>query len=71
MKKHGPWTIRSTEHIYQDPFVELILDQVIRPDGAPGQHVVVHMKPGVCVLAHHDQKPVHMKKENNYAVGRY
>ncbi|MEM9940072.1 MAG: NUDIX hydrolase [Planctomycetota bacterium] len=71
MKKHGPWTIRSTEQIYQDPFVELILDQVIRPDGAPGQHVVVHMKPGVCVLAIDDQNRVHLTKEFHYAVGRY
>ena len=67
---HGPWTIKSTEQIYRDPFVELTLDQVIRPDGKDGQHVVVHIKPGVCVIAVDADRNVHLTKEFHYAVGR-
>lgn len=67
---HGPWTIKSTEQIYSDPFVQLSVDQVIRPDGKDGQHVVVHIKPGVCVIAVDADRNVHLTKEFHYAVAR-
>lgn len=69
-KPHGPWGIKSTQQIYRDPFVELTLDQVIRPDGDDGQHVVVHIKPGVCVIAVDEHRNVLLTKEFHYAVGR-
>jgi len=67
---HGPWKIKSTEQIYADPFVKLTLDQVIRPDGNDGQHVVVKIKPGVCVIAVDEDRNVHLTKEFHYAVAR-
>ena len=68
--QYGPWRITGTKEIYRDPFVNLKVDQVIRPDGLPGQHVVVGIKPGVCVLALDDQGDVHLTKEFHYAIGR-
>ena len=62
--------IKSTEQRYRDDYVDLRLDQVIRPDGRDGQHVVVHMKPGVCVLALDDEGQVHLTREFHYGVGR-
>jgi len=62
MKEHGPWKITSTNEIYRDPFVNLKVDQVIRPDGDPGQHVVVGIKPGVCVLALDDQGNARLRR---------
>ena len=74
MKPHGPWKIKSTEDVYSDPYVDLTLDQVVRPDGKDGQHVVVNLKPGVCVLAiDHDSEgrpQVHLTKEFHYGIGR-
>lgn len=70
MKPYGPWKITDTREIYRDSFVNLKVDQVIRPDGLPGQHVVVGIKPGVCVLALDDQGNVWLTKEFHYAVGR-
>lgn len=70
MIPHGPWTIKSSSQPYSDPFVQVRLDQVIRPDGDSGQHVVVAMKPGVCVLAVDDQRRVHLTSEFHYGVGR-
>jgi len=69
MKDYGPWKIKSTEQIYRDPFLQLTLDQVVRPDGNDGQHIVVHIKPGVCVLAMDDQQHVYLTDEFHYAVG--
>lgn len=70
MRQHGPWTIKRTNQIYQDPYVALHVDQVIRPDGNDGQHVVVQIKPGVCVIAMDTQQQLHLTREFHYAVGR-
>ncbi len=67
---HGPWKIHATVEKYADPFVRLWVDRVTRPDGAPGQHVVVEMKPGVCVLAVDDERHVYLTSEFHYAIGR-
>ncbi len=69
-RAHGPWTILSTAEVYRDRFVGVQLDQVVRPDGKPGQHVVVNIKPGVCVLAIDDEDHVFLTSEFHYAVGR-
>lgn len=75
MKSHGPWKIKESADVYHDPFIHVRLDQVVRPDGNDGQHVVVGLKPGVCVLPVDDSDPenirVHLTGEFHYGVGRY
>ncbi len=70
MKPHGPWKIKSSQDIYADSFVHLQLDQVVRPDGLDGQHVVVGMKPGVCVLPIDADDSVVLTREFHYGIGR-
>lgn len=70
MQKHGPWKIKRSDEVYRDPYVTLRLDKVIRPDGLDGQHVVVQIKPGVCVIACDDSGNVYLTQEFHYAVGR-
>jgi ADP-ribose pyrophosphatase len=70
MKDHGPWKITRSKQVYQDPWLTLRLDEVIRPDGRPGSHVVVAIKPGVSVLPLDDAGFVYLTDEFHYAVGR-
>ncbi len=70
MQPYGPWTIKSQAKVYSDPFIDVRLDQVIRPDGDDGQHVVVHLKPGVCVLPIDQHRCVHLTREFHYGIGR-
>ncbi len=70
IKPHGPWKIRKTDEIYRDSFIEVILDQVVRPDGRDGQHVVVSLKPGVCVLAIDSSDHLYLTREFHYGIGR-
>ena len=70
MKPHGPWNIKSSQDIYADSYVQLRLDQVVRPDGGDGQHVVVGMKPGVCVLPIDRDDHVILTREFHYGIGR-
>ena len=69
-RAYGPWKIIASHSIYRDPWVELDRDDVLRPDGLPGTHCVVRLKPGVCVLAIDSMGHVHLTEEFHYAVGR-
>ena len=71
MIDHGPWKIKQSNDVYRDPFIKVRLDAVVRPDGKDGQHVVVEMKPGVCVLPIDVNQNVYLTKEFHYGVGRY
>lgn len=70
MRQHGPWQILSTERVYRDPWIEVERDDVLRPDGAPGSHVVVRLKPGVSVLAIDASDRVYLTEEFHYGIGR-
>jgi ADP-ribose pyrophosphatase len=70
VRQHGPWKIKATRITYQDPWVTVRRDEVIRPDGSDGSYATVGIKPGVCVIALDDQGNVHLTEEFHYAVGR-
>lgn len=70
MTQHGPWIIQSTDDVYSDPWLSVRCDRVTRPDGKPGTHSVVTVKPGVSVLALDDEQNVFLTDEFHYAVGR-
>jgi ADP-ribose pyrophosphatase len=69
-RKHGPWTIRSSERLYADEFAEVWVDEVSRPDGEPARRVTMRMKPGVAVLALDDGGFVHLVETFRYGVGK-
>jgi ADP-ribose pyrophosphatase len=69
-KRHGPWQILGREIVYRDPWIQVDRDQVIRPDGAPGTHCVVHLLPGVSVLAVDDAGTAYLTEDFHYGVGR-
>lgn len=70
MRRHGPWTITESTKIYEDPWLRLDHDKVIRPDGLPGTYSTVLLKAGVTVIASDQQQNVHLTSEFHYAVGR-
>ncbi|MCA9084274.1 MAG: NUDIX hydrolase [Planctomycetaceae bacterium] len=66
---HGPWRILQTDQVYQDPWLSVRRDEVLRPDGLPGTHSVVTIKPGICVLPWQNDE-VFLTEEFHYGVGR-
>jgi 8-oxo-dGTP pyrophosphatase MutT (NUDIX family) len=40
----NPWTTRSSEQVYENPWISVREDKVLRPDGLPGIYGVVHFK---------------------------
>lgn len=69
-KKHGPWTIKSSESLHRDEFGEMLLDEVIRPNGEPGRYATMRMRPGVAVLAVDGDGTAHLVRSFRYAVGK-
>lgn len=69
-KRRGPWTILSTALRYQSPFFEVYEDQVIRPDGKPGQYATVSIIPGVAVLPIDQAGQVYLTRQFRYSLGR-
>lgn len=69
-RPHGPWMIKSSQVAYQDPWVRVQRDEVIRPDGSGGSYATIDIKPGVCVIPLDDDGRVHLTREFHYAVGR-
>src|SRR5215213_10747574 len=69
-RKHGAWTIKSSERVYADEFAEFWVDEVLKPDGEPGRRATMRMKPGVAVLALDGEGFAHLVKTFRYAVGK-
>ena len=68
--KKGPWTITDSKKMYENPWILVKEDAVIRPDGKRGIFGVVAMKPGVSVLPLDNKGNVYLTKEYHYAVER-
>ena len=57
-------------HIFVTSFYDGSLMLKVNDDGKDGQHVVVKIKAGVCVVAVDSDRNIHLTKEFYYAVGR-
>src|SRR3954453_11171767 len=69
-RRHGPWTIQESKPIYRNPFIEVVEDRVVRPDGQPGIYGTVAMTPGVAVLPVDEEGMSYLTREFRYAIGR-
>lgn len=69
-REHGPWKIKATTKKYQNSFIELIEDEVIKPDGKPDTYAYAKIKEGAAVLALDEEDFVYLAKEFRYALGR-
>ena len=70
--RSNPWTTLGSRPIYENPWISVREDQVLRPDGRPGIYGVVHYKnKAVGVLPVDDRGRVWLVGQYRYPVGRY
>ncbi|MET0624274.1 MAG: NUDIX hydrolase, partial [Pyrinomonadaceae bacterium] len=69
-RKHGPWTVKSSERLYADDFAEVWVDEVSRPGAEQSRRVTMKMKPGVAVLAVDGEGFAYLVRTFRYAVGK-
>src|ERR671928_72972 len=69
-RKHGPWTVESSERLYADEFAQVWVDEVSQPGVEPKRRVTMRMKEGVAVLALDAEGFAHLVRTFRYAVGK-
>lgn len=67
----NPWRTGSSRIAYQNAWIRVREDQVIRPDGKPGIYGVVEIRPSIGVVAIDDQQRMVLVGQWRYSVNRY
>lgn len=67
----NPWQTRSSRVVYENAWINVREDQVIRPDGNPGIYGVITLRPSVCVLALNERDEVAVVGQWRYTLDRY
>lgn len=67
----NPWRRRSSRQVYENPWISVREDQVIRPDGAPGIYGVVHFKNLAVGALAVEGEHLYLVGQYRYAVDRY
>ncbi len=68
----GPWTTLASRLLYDNPWIAVREDRVLRPDGQPGIYGVVHFKNrAVGVLPVEDDGSVWLVGQHRYPLDRY
>ncbi len=67
----NPWKTLASEVVYQNPWIRVREDQVIRPDGKRGVYGVVELRPSVGVVALNERDEIALVGQWRYTVVRY
>jgi 8-oxo-dGTP pyrophosphatase MutT (NUDIX family) len=67
----NPWRVLATREVYDNPWISVREDQVIRPDGAPGIYGVVHFKHTAIGVLAIEQGEVYLVGQYRYTLGCY
>jgi 8-oxo-dGTP pyrophosphatase MutT (NUDIX family) len=68
----GPWSRRSRVTVYANPWIEVLHDEVDRPDGSPGVYGVVHFRNrAVGVVAVADDDRILLVGQHRYTLDAY
>ena len=68
----NPWTTLGSRAIYDNPWIGVREDRVIRPDGEPGIYGVVHFKTrAIGILPVDDRGRIWMVGQYRYTLGHY
>lgn len=70
-KEDNPFIVKGSKLIYENPWIKVREDSVIRPGGKDGIFGVVEMRPGVTVVALDADRFVYLVREYKYALERY
>lgn len=71
MKNRGPYTIKSSNVVYKNPWIEVKEDKVIRQGGEEGIFGTIDYGKGVCTVALNKKREIYLVKEFFYALNQY
>ncbi len=67
----NPWITKATRIAYENPWIKVREDQVIRPDGKPGIYGVVEIRPSVGIVAINKNDELVLVGQWRYSLSRY
>jgi 8-oxo-dGTP pyrophosphatase MutT (NUDIX family) len=68
----NPWTTLSSRQVYENPWIRLREDQVLRPDGKPGIYGVVHFRNrAIGVIPVEENGDIWLVGQYRYTLNRY
>jgi 8-oxo-dGTP pyrophosphatase MutT (NUDIX family) len=71
MSEHNPWTTLSSREVYQNPWLRLREDEVLRPDGEPGIYGVIETRIATGVVALTPSREVYLVGQYRYPLDLY
>ena len=67
----NPWKTTASRVAYENAWIRVREDQVIRPDGTPGLYGVIEIRPSVGVVALNTRDEIALVGQWRYAVDRH
>jgi 8-oxo-dGTP pyrophosphatase MutT (NUDIX family) len=67
----NPWRTLDSRHVYENPWISVREDSVIRPDGDPGIYGVVHYKNTAVGVLPVENDHVYLVGQYRYPLARY
>jgi 8-oxo-dGTP pyrophosphatase MutT (NUDIX family) len=67
----NPWTTKSSRVVYENRWIRVREDEVIRPDGNQGIYGVVYIRPSVGIVALNERDEVALVGQWRYSLERY
>lgn len=71
MKDTNPWKTLSSKTVYQNPWMRVREDIVVRPDGSDGIYGVMESKDSVIVVVLNEDNDVYLIRSFNYPVSTW
>lgn len=71
LEEKSPWVTQASRTAYENRWIRVREDQVLRPDGKPGLYGVVEIRPSVGIVAMDDQDRVVLVGQWRYTMDRY
>jgi 8-oxo-dGTP pyrophosphatase MutT (NUDIX family) len=69
--RKSPWKTTSSRIAYENPWIRVREDEVIRPDGTPGLYGVIEIRPSVGIVALNERDQVVLVGQWRYSVNRH
>jgi len=71
MTDRNPWKTLSSKTVYQNPWIRVREDAVIRPDGTDGIYGIIESRDSVVVAVLNDNNQIYLIRSFNYPVSTW
>lgn len=71
MQKPNPWKLTSTKTVYENSWIKVREDAVIRPEGSAGIYSVMESKNSVIIVVFNHEQKVYLNYAFNYPFSKW